>query len=205
MARRLDSFIEPFELDRMPNNDETIEPFTKAEAEAAILSCVDMAYRLAYDHWEGHRAKGRLLDLENLQGEALLELTLTANLFNKNGKAKFSTVAYRRIIIALRRSSDGRGKPLIDIADPSVVDKSREVRTVTAEERSVNERQREIINALGEPRRTICKMRYLDGLEPDQIAAQVGITVERVLLHLRNSTKTIVRKLKEMQEISLFD
>ncbi len=186
-----------------PRTENTL---SEAERGQLVESCLNLCRKVARQ--AAARSPGE--DIDDLEGEAMLACVEAAKRWHppEDGKpgAKFSTfaqaymqkrlnglVADRRQELAAMRGANwdliaDRGE---DFADDSVA-------------YAPNENERELLSKITEPAREAVRLVVFEGLPPDRVADQLGMSVKDVKLILRNAGKALTKAKLKLAEPALF-
>jgi RNA polymerase sigma factor (sigma-70 family) len=167
---------------------------TEPERQALVIKVIPWCRKLARDHADELSRKGRRVEVEEVESEAFLAATDAAQYYDpRRVAAEFITFVRPWVQNHLTAVTDPRYQvQAVAIEFPERI-ADRDDWPAEAEPDGPDADQETQLRNLPEPTRTIVRLSVFDRLPPGRIAAQLGIALKDVRLHLRNAVGRLNR------------
>lgn len=186
-----------------PRTENTL---SEAERGHLVESCLNLCRKVARQ--AAARSPGE--DIDDLEGEAMLACVEAAKRWHPPAPgqpaAKFSTFAQAYMQKRLKGLVADRRQELAALRGANwdlIADRGEDFADDSATY-APNENERELLSKLTEPAREAVRLVVFEGLPPDRVADQLGMSVKDVKLILRNASKALTKAKLKLAEPALF-
>jgi RNA polymerase sigma factor (sigma-70 family) len=158
-----------------------------AERHKLVESVIGWCRKLARDFAAARRLAGQRLEVDDIESEAFVAAAEAACYFDPRRGIQFTTYVRAWVDRHLIAVADPRYR--IEAAAMEFPERvaSRDDGPEEIDPPGPDADARRILGSLAEPARTIVRLSVFDRLSPGRIAAQLGMPLKDVRLHLRNS------------------